>query len=701
MSVMCVVTAAGGSSSIVTIVGSVNADVYVPVSRWPEDGENIVADESEMSGVTLAGGKGAIQAVACSMMMANTPCSSRFVAQFGSDANGKMLKDVIEGYGVDLSLSAENVKPSGCGIVFLKETGSVSAIVIGAANANWPETIDVEEILPIEDGRGSAAVMLQMEIPQRVNALVARAAKARGIPVFQDVGGAERSLEELGQEYLALCDYISPNETELKRLTKMPVGTDEEVVAAAKFLQRRGANNVLVTLGSRGALLLTKEGDVIRQECFPVKKVRDETGAGDNFRAAFVVSHFVDGKTLRQSLEYAAASAALSVGKVGGIPSCTSRDECDRAVALRHRGGHSPSPASSGHEDVVSAEDEAAIDECPLQFASRLNSMKDREAVLSLPSSGVVGWVLQQGLVAGLGLVDFNYPQHLSGPLAQCEDEKTALLAALDSAGLKCGAVCLRFPRHLQAGAMTHPDPALREEAARLVEQACEWATALGSREVVVWSAFCGYDYSLQADYAVLWNRVKLAFQRACDRYPSCKISLEFKPSDENTRYFAVPSTAAAVLLVREVDRANFGLVLDLGHTLMAGENPAQSVAMVHSLAGEGKLFGVQLGDGPARPGEDGLCFGSVHESAAFEFVYWLRKTGFDRHGGHVYFDTFPRNEDARREAEYNIRQFKSFWAKAGRWLRDPRIQQIRERQDAMGLLEYQEQERERDQHRE
>ena len=74
LSVMCVVTAAGGSSSIVTIVGSVNADVYVPVSRWPEDGENIVADESEMSGVTLAGGKGAIQAVACSMMMANTPC---------------------------------------------------------------------------------------------------------------------------------------------------------------------------------------------------------------------------------------------------------------------------------------------------------------------------------------------------------------------------------------------------------------------------------------------------------------------------------------------------------------------------------------------------------------------------------------------------------------------------------------------------
>ena len=41
-----------------------------------------------------------------------------------------------------------------------------------------------------------------------------------------------------------------------------------------------------------------------------------------------------------------------------------------------------------------------------------------------------------------------------------------------------------------------------------------------------------------------------------------------------------------------QVDRANFGLTLDIGHMLMAGENPAQSVAMVGSA---GKLFGVQV----------------------------------------------------------------------------------------------------------
>jgi hypothetical protein len=61
------------------------------------------------------------------------------------------------------------------------------------------------------------------------------------------------------------------------------------------------------------------------------------------------------------------------------------------------------------------------------------------------------------------------------------------------------------------------------------------------------------------------------------------------------------------------------------------------------------KLFGVQLGDGYGRLGaEDGLAFGSVHPTAALEFVLWLIKTDYR---GHIYFDTFPRNEDPVREA--------------------------------------------------
>ena len=96
--------------------------------------------------------------------------------------------------------------------------------------------------------------------------------------MFQDIGGEERPVSD---EHLRNCDFISPNLTELRRLVRMPVGSEQEIVAAARALQRRGASNVLVTLGHQGSLLLTADGEVLRQPAVPVDCVVDETGAGE------------------------------------------------------------------------------------------------------------------------------------------------------------------------------------------------------------------------------------------------------------------------------------------------------------------------------------------------------------------------------------------------------------------------------------
>jgi len=272
--------------------------------------------------------------------------------------------------------------------------------------------------------------------------------------------------------------------------------------------------------------------------------------------------------------------------------------------------------------------------------------------------------------------VDFNYPQHLQD-LTHSEVRE-----ALTSAGLKAGAICMRYPSSMRGGAFTNADEALRRKAIELTKEGCAWAEALGAKELVVWSAYDGYDYAHQADYLVMWQRVVDAFQEVCDAYPNLRVSLEFKPTDENTRFFAVPSTGSALLLVKEVDRPNMGLTLDFGHCLAAGENPAQSVAMV---GGAGKLFGIQLNDGYTRLGaEDGMILGSVHPHMALECVRWLQKTKF---AGHIYFDTFPRNEDPVRECEYNIRKFKSLWQRAI-MLQQAGIDELTVRQDAMGVLE-------------
>lgn len=162
---------------------------------------------------------------------------------------------------------------------------------------------------------------------------------------------------------------------------------------------------------------------------------------------------------------------------------------------------------------------------------------------------------------------------------------------ALQAANLKAGAICLRYEKEHQAGAFTHPEEALRRKAIEITKEGARWALALGAGELVVWSAFDGYDYNNQVDYHVLWQRVVDAFVEICDEFPTLRVSLEFKPTDENTRFFAVPSTGAALLLAHEINRPNFGLTLDIGHMIMAGENPAQSVALVGKA---GKLFGVQ-----------------------------------------------------------------------------------------------------------
>uniref|UniRef100_A0A061QID1 Ribokinase n=1 Tax=Tetraselmis sp. GSL018 TaxID=582737 RepID=A0A061QID1_9CHLO len=572
------------TKSHILIVGSVNVDTTVLVERLPEKHETLVAS-SPVASVTV-GGKGANQAVAVSRLGRNI--NVRFVTQFGNDANAGMLEQVLLENDVDLRGSSRcSDLPSGQGIVLLEQEGSVSSVVASGCNSVWNETAISRAVQQV---RGARVVLLQREVPEVVNVRIATAAVEHGATVLLDAGGEDRPLD---LKLLQLATFICPNEGELGRLTGLPTETNYQVLEAAKLLQKDGARNVLVTLGARGAMLLKDGGDVIWQEPKPVpgENVVDSTAAGDAFRAALAVALFED-LSLQRALSFAAAAGAVVVSRAGAVPALPWRHEVDGVSSDSHSISENQSEKNSSASacsttGLYNAANPSGLlgGGDGLTFASRLNSMTAR---LDLWDGGTstAGLIARQGRIKGLSSVFFNYPQHLKG-----EDPEVLQQALLD-ANLTTGAVCMRFPEWMGRGAFTNPNSSVRREAVRLTVEGCEWARRLGADELVIWPQTDGYDYHLQVNYLAAWDRAVECYREVCDRCADLRVSLEFKPTDERARFSVVPSTAAALLLAGEVGRPNMGLTLDLGHMLMAGENPAQSIGAA--------LWGSARGRAPA-----------------------------------------------------------------------------------------------------
>ncbi|KAM7495362.1 hypothetical protein LguiB_029971 [Lonicera macranthoides] len=292
------------------VVGSANADIYVEIDRLPKEGETISAH----NGQTLAGGKGANQAVCGSKLSHPT----YFVGQIGEDAHGKLIADALESGGVKIDhlCTVGGDVPTGHAVVMLQNDGQNSIIIVGGANmCCWPDNLSLEIV------KNAGIVLLQREIPEYVNIQVAKAARSASVPVILDAGGVDSPIQ---RELLKSINILSPNETELARLTGMPTETFEQISQAVVKCHQLGVKEVLVKLGAKGSALFTEGEEPIKQPIISAAKVLDTTGAGDTFTAAFAVS-LVEGKSKKECLRFAAAAASLCVQVKGAIPSMPDR----------------------------------------------------------------------------------------------------------------------------------------------------------------------------------------------------------------------------------------------------------------------------------------------------------------------------------------------------------------------------------------
>ncbi len=126
--------------------------------------------------------------------------------------------------------------------------------------------------------------------------------------------------------YIPKINILVLNEVEAGFLAGIPVETEFDAEKAAQKLVDSGVEKVIITLGSKGAFVVTKT-EKVSVPAFKVEAV-DTTAAGDTFCGAFAVA-MVEGKSLKVALKFASAAAAISVTRIGAQPSAPTRKEID------------------------------------------------------------------------------------------------------------------------------------------------------------------------------------------------------------------------------------------------------------------------------------------------------------------------------------------------------------------------------------
>jgi ribokinase len=299
----------------IVVVGSSNTDMVVKAARIPVPGETVTGGVFVMA----AGGKGANQAVAAARLGAEVT----FVARLGEDMFGDQAIENYRREGIvsDLILR-DPERHTGVALIMVDEKGeNLIAVASGANRALTPQ--DVERAA--ERIRAADVVMLQLETPMETVAFTAKVAADAGVPVILDPAPAPAA--PLDAELLERVAYLTPNESEAERLTGIPVKDEASARAAAQQLLQSGARNVIITMGTRGALV-AHAGQAAMIPGYKVE-ARDSTAAGDAFNGG-LASALARGLPLEEAVRQASLVGALSVTKMGAQPSLPTEDELRR-----------------------------------------------------------------------------------------------------------------------------------------------------------------------------------------------------------------------------------------------------------------------------------------------------------------------------------------------------------------------------------
>ena len=304
----------------ILVVGSLNMDLVVEVPTIPQPGETVLGKNF----ATFPGGKGANQAVAAARLGARVS----MIGRVGKDAFGDQLLASGRAAGIDMThVGRDDTAATGVAMIVVDQQGQNSIAVASGANfcltadhvrQAWAALDDIDLlVMPLETPLET--IETAVDLANKSGALVVlNPAPARSLPA----------------ELLPGVDVLVPNEPETAQLTGMPAGTPGESREAARQLLALGIGHVVLTLGSRGTLVL--DGDTEAFTLIPARKVEvvDTTAAGDAFVAGLAVA-LGEGKSLLEAALFANCVGALAVTKQGAQPGMPTRVEVETMLEER------------------------------------------------------------------------------------------------------------------------------------------------------------------------------------------------------------------------------------------------------------------------------------------------------------------------------------------------------------------------------
>lgn len=302
--------------SKVVILGVFVADTAYRADRMPRMGETIMGNSFALG----PGGKGSNQAVASARIGADT----HMISKLGQDDFAKLALDTWAGAGVTPHVDQVADTYTGAAYIFIEESSGDNAIIIAPGAAALISPADVEAQADLI--AGADVFMTQLEQPLDAAMRGLELARAAGVATVLNPAPAAA----LPDGMLALCDYVTPNETECEALTGIAVNTEEDAARACGALRDLGVKTPIITMGERGAYL---DGHGL-VPAFNAGPVVETTGAGDAFNGGFAAG-LAEGLSPVEAARLGCATAGLSVTRAGTAPSMPDRASVDALIAAR------------------------------------------------------------------------------------------------------------------------------------------------------------------------------------------------------------------------------------------------------------------------------------------------------------------------------------------------------------------------------